>query len=338
MNKRRLIFFLKTVVLAAILGGVGRVIFNAWSDAAQKAGNAHVRLSLSSIDWRYGAIAVAGFCGVMLISGSVWRWLAWRMGDRSPTGRLLAAYTFSQMGKYIPGKIVLLLMRIERAGRFGMSAGVCTLSTLLENALYMISGGIVGMLAIDPVLKLLSPRIQPFVWPLAILVVIGLAIVCQPAIFYRGVGVLLKRMQRPPVAPEHRLGAGTLVLGVAGFVPCWICGGLALWATTCSLQPIPIGGALWFAGAFSLSAIIGMASPLPGGAGVREAVLGSAVLLQLMPLVGHDQAVLDASLVAVLQRVFQVLAELVLGASGAALTARRSPTACRVLEEQPTPG
>jgi len=44
--------------------------------------------------------------------------------------------------------VFLLLMRIERTGRLGMPARVCTLSTLLETALYMISGAIVGMLGI----------------------------------------------------------------------------------------------------------------------------------------------------------------------------------------------
>jgi uncharacterized membrane protein YbhN (UPF0104 family) len=323
VNKKRLIFLLKLAILLAILGFVGKFVYHAWNDIAEKTGNAHIHLTWSSVNWRFGFLAILGFCGVMLTSGFVWRGLAWKMGDRSPTLRALGAYTFSQMGKYVPGKIALLLMRIDRAGRFGMSAGVCTLSTLLENALYMISGGAVGMLAIDHVIKQLSPRIQPFVWPIAIAAVIGLAIICHPSVFYRLVGVLLKKMKRPPVAEEHRLKESVLALSGIAFVPCWICGGFALWATTCCLHSIPLTGSAWFAGAFSLSVIIGMASPLPGGTGIREAVLGATVLFQLTPLVGRDQAVLLAAIAAVLQRVFQLMAEVLLGILGGILTQKR---------------
>ncbi len=320
MNKKRVIFWVKLALLLAVLGYMGRVVDNAWVAwrvAANQPANAQLHLSFATIDWRFGILAVAGFCGVMLTSAFTWRFIAWRMGDRSPTGRMIGAYTFSQMGKYVPGKVALLLMRIDRAGRFGMTAEVCTLSTLLENALYMISGGMVGMLAIPHVVGELSPRVQPFVWPVAIAAVVGLALACQPAVFYGVVGIVLRKMKRPAIAAEHRLSAGMLGLCVVAFVPCWVCGGFALWASASCLHAIPIGDSLWFAGAFSLSVIIGMASLLPGGTGVREAVLGAAVALQLSPVIGHNGAVLVGTVAAILQRVFQLMAEVVLGVAGA---------------------
>lgn len=320
MNNKRLMFFLKLAILLAVLGYVAKVIYFAWRDASEK------HFSLRLIDWRFGLLAVLGFCGVMLTSGLTWRFLAWKMGDRSPTVRVLGAYTFSQMGKYVPGKVALLLMRIERAGRFGMSAGICTLATLLENALYMISGGLVGMLAIAHVVGELPTKIQPFIWPAAIGVVVMLAVACHPAVFYGLVGILLKKMKRPAMDPAHRLHAAVLALCVLAFVPCWICGGFALWASASCLHIIPLQDSVWFAGAFSLSVIVGMASLLPGGTGVREAVLGAAVALQMTPLVGHDQAVLLGALAAILQRIFQLIAELILGIAGAVLTRRSNQT------------
>ncbi len=148
MNKKA-ILILKMVAMLVVAAILAWQFYKAW--------HALAAMPKLVIDWRWGGIAILGFSASMLTSAIVWRLLAWNMGNRSPTLPLLAAYTFSQMGKYIPGKVGLLLMRIERAGRFGMSAQTCTLSTLLENALYMISGALVGLLAIVRIVAILDP-------------------------------------------------------------------------------------------------------------------------------------------------------------------------------------
>ena len=162
---RRFIFWIKVVVTLVIAAIVAWKLYDSWQKVAVKQ---------IAIDWRWGPLAVAGFSLSMLTSASVWRWLAGRMGARGPTLPLLASYTYSQMGKYIPGKVVLLWMRIERSGRFGMTPAACTLSTLLENALYMISGGLTGMLAIVRIASVNDPafaRYRPLLWPVTIAVV-----------------------------------------------------------------------------------------------------------------------------------------------------------------------
>ena len=78
-------------------------------------------------------------------------------------------------------------------------------------------------------------------------------------------------------------------------------------------------------GGIALSVIIGMASLLPGGAGIREAALGAAAALQFTAHgVPHAQAVLMGGAVAILQRIFQVIVEVLLGLVGMLLT-RSSP-------------
>jgi uncharacterized membrane protein YbhN (UPF0104 family) len=130
----------------------------------------------------------------------------------------------------------------------------------------------------------------------------------------------MKKMKKPPVAPEQRLRMRTLAAAVLAFLPCWFFGGMALWGAVCCVKYISPVDSWWFLGAFALSVIIGMASFLPGGIGMREAVIGAAVVIQLTPAVGHSQAVFYATVVAILQRLFQVVVELVLGVAGGALT------------------
>jgi glycosyltransferase 2 family protein len=318
MNKR-LVFWLKLVVLLVIAILVAWQLRKAWL----KVDAIHL-----VIDWRWGIVAFAGFCGSMLTSSLVWRFLTRRMGDRSPTLPLLASYTYSQMGKYIPGKVVLLLMRIERTSRFGMSPGTCTLSTLLENALYMISGGIIGMLAIVRIADEVKPQYRPLLWPVTLAAVAFLIAASSPPFFYGFVNRLLRKMKKPQISPGQRLSAPTLALAVIAFIPCWCFGGLAMWGSVrCidlsaqAIPPVPLLDCWWFAGAYALSVIIGMASLLPGGAGIREAALGAAATLQFVALgVPHPRAVFLGTAVAILQRIFQVLVEVTLGLAGLLLT------------------
>jgi hypothetical protein len=323
MNKR-LLFWLKFVLLVAVATVVGWQLRKAWL----KVGGLPF-----AIDWRWGLIALAGFSGSMLTSALVWRFLARRMGDRSPVLPLLASYTYSQMGKYIPGKVVLILMRIERASRFGMSPATCTLSTLLENALYMISGGLVGMTAIVRIAhEIPNPQTRLLLWPVTLAAVLLLVAACSPPVFYRLVNGLLRKMKKPEVPPQDRLRAPTLALAVIAFFPCWVFGGLAMWGSVrcvSAQHAIAFADCWWFAGAYALSVIIGMASLLPGGTFIREAVLGAAAAFQFAAVgVPHPQAVLLGTAVAVLQRLFQVLVEIALGLSGLAVT-RKSTSPLR---------
>ena len=311
MNQR-LLFWLKVALLVTVAGIIAWKLHAAWRDVANK----HL-----AIDWRWGAIALAGFTGSMLTSALVWRCLARRMGDRSPTFPLLASYTYSQMGKYIPGKVILLLMRIERAQRFGMAPAVCTLSTLLENALYMISGGLVGMLAIVRLAGDVDPKYRALLWPATIAGVLLLMAACAPPVFYGLFNRILRQMKRPEIPPQDRLAAATLALAVLGFIPCWLFGGLAMWGSCQCVHPVPLADCWWFAGAYALSVIIGMASLLPGGAGIREAVLLSAAALQFAAQgVEHSQALLLGTAVAILQRLFQLVVEMLLGLLGMLVT------------------
>ncbi len=310
--KGKWVFWLKVVILLAVAAIVAHQLHAAW----RKVDDMHL-----DIQWLWGAVALAGFSGSMLTSALVWRWLARKMGDRSPALPLLASYTYSQMGKYIPGKVILLLMRIERTSRFGMDPATCTLSTLLENALYMISGGLAGMLAIVRIADEVDPKYRVLLWPVTIAGVALLSAACAPPVFYGLVNRLLRKMKKAEVPPQDRLAAGTLALAVLAFIPCWLFGGLAMWGSCQCVHLVPLLDCWWFAGAFALSVIIGMASLLPGGAGIREAALGAAAALQFTALgVDHSRAILLGTAIAILQRIFQLLVEMFLGLGGMLLT------------------
>ncbi|MCL2641741.1 MAG: flippase-like domain-containing protein, partial [Phycisphaerales bacterium] len=137
------------------------------------------------------------------------------------------------------------------------------------------------------------------------------------------------KMKREEVALAEQLKVSALVGGVLGFLPCWIFGGLAMWASMRALCPdISLFENWWLAGAFALSVIIGMASFLPGGMGVRETVLGiAAAMIFRAAKIEPANAVILATVAAGLQRLFQIAAELIMGAFGATVTRKKNDQA-----------
>jgi glycosyltransferase 2 family protein len=311
--KKPWVTLIKLLLMAAILGMVGKYLYEAWHKTQTVA---------LHIDWHYAPLGIVGFCGSMLTSGLVWRWIASRMGDHHPTMPLLGAYTFSQMGKYIPGKVVLLLMRIERAGRFGMDPRTCTLATLLENFIYLISGGLAGLAGLAVYWKELRAEGYLWVLPVCGMGVAALISATHPLIFYRLMDAALKQFKRPPVDDAHRLGMPSLVSCVLMFLPCWAFGGLAFWASARCVYPLPAGSVVVLMAGFALGVIIGMVSLLPGGALVREAMMGFFLVIELTHAgLDHDTAIRYASVAVVLQRLFQLVVEAGLGIAGGLITA-----------------
>lgn len=294
--KTKLIFVAKLLILLGIIVPVAYQIHTQWGAITSHP---------VTLDWRFAPLALLGFGGVFLTSGLVWRWMAFRMHDRSPTLPLLGAYTFSQMGKYVLGKVVLLLMRLDRTNRVGMNPQVCVLSTLLENAMYMLSGGLVAALTL-----LFYVHDNPKLLVATVSLVGVLLVAFHPAIFYRLIDMGLRKLKYPPLPSSQRLPLSDLLLSLLLFLPCWACGGLALWASARCVAPalsfVHMGH---FPGVFALSVIGGMASVLPGGLGFREGVSG----LFLNPLIGFGPTLVAVAL----QRLFQIITEVTLGAWGA---------------------
>ena len=299
--KRTLILILKFVVMVAILGFVFFKLRHAWENV----GSYSVHL-----DWRFLLLIPLCFLGIMTTNALTWLWLARRMGDRSNTVPLLGAYVYSQLGKYAPGKVFLVIIRLGRTHRAGMTREVCLLSTLLENAMYTLSGGLVGALTL-----LVAARDHPFYIACCLVLITLLLCFFHPRIFFPVINLALKSMKRGPIPLNRRFALRDMIGAVIRFMPCWIFGGIALWASVRALHPIAFLEIVKLTGVFALSVSLGMFSLLPSGLGVRDGVQ----MLFLGPLLGIPQLVVVA--VAIL-RVVQIIVELSLAGIGGIVNSR----------------
>ena len=300
----------KWAVTVVVLWAVARHVLRTWADLRGQSQSIHFEPG-----WLIGS-------GLLYIAGLVacGRFFALIMrASPTPVGLLpaLRAYLVSHLGKYVPGKAMVVIVRAGLVVPFGARASTAAIATFYETLVMMASGGLIAAagLAMAPgsggpggldVIRFTIPAWGPVTLPLYRLaacasLAIGLALVfvTVPSIFSRlaaivslpipGVG-----MEAMPRFTEMLMARGLLWSAVG-----WIMLGLSQVAVVCAFVPagteslIVMGLLPVVIGSVALATVAGfLVAVLPGGLGVREGVLMSA----LAPAIGSDQAVI-ASLV-----------------------------------------
>lgn len=221
----------------------------------------------------------------------------------------LHAYFMGHLGKYVPGKALVLVIRIGLLKSREISIRLGVASVLLET-LTLMSVGAVLAAAITPFVLAHDRR-----WAVAAVVtaiVVGLPTI--PVLTRR----LIRRITGWKVAssPDRsgqqdlhvintRITARLLGKGWLASVACWIVLAWSMWATLRAIgvtSVAPIGGLPLMMAVVTLSIVAGFLSMLPGGMVVRD-----ALLFELLSSVCGEA---DALVAAVLWRLLSLVAEL----------------------------
>jgi hypothetical protein len=277
------------ILLAATLGAV------AWFLArnVDRLRSFDVRL-----DARLIAGAYAAFTAAYIVRFLVWLRLTAAMRLSIPPARAARAYFLSMLGRYVPGKLGLTLVRIE-AYR-GHSAGSVILATAIELVCSISAALVLAFIGLAS-----SPVSLPggLTW-LSIACVLPLAALLSPPVTRR-VAAALSRRDPAAAAP---IPGGRAMMSLVGLytLPGFL-HGLGLFLIIRSLAEIPLSHYLAVTGAYYAASLIGLAAFFaPGGIGVREGIL----FLVLPAFAGREAAVLAA----VIARTATLASELTLAA------------------------
>jgi hypothetical protein len=300
--KRTTIAAVKAVVAVVVLWAVGRHVLRTWNDLADR----RVTLRFEPA-WlaASGLLYLAGLSAYGVFYERILR------ASATPIRIVpaLRAYLVSHLGKYVPGKAMVVVMRAGMAVPFGARASTAAIATFYETLVMMAAGGLVAaagfaMAGDSDRVSFVLPGWGPVELPIYRLAAIsslglGLAflVVVAPTVFGRLAGLI--SLPIPGVGPEAlpRLSGRLLVQGLVWSSIGWILLGLSQLAVvramdgaaTASLpafERVPV-----ITAAVALATVAGfVVAVMPGGLGVREGVLMSA----LAPALGHDRAVVAA--------------------------------------------
>ncbi|MDR0869761.1 MAG: flippase-like domain-containing protein [Planctomycetaceae bacterium] len=312
--KKRLILLAKILIVLAVAVWVGWELYKSWDKASQLNWKPDILwLTLSGIFYIIGYAPAAVF----------WRYAMVSLGQKPNWYETFRAYYIGHLGKYIPGKAMVVIMRSGMLDPARTRMSVAAAAVFLETLTMMASGAFLAA-----VILVVWFRSIPYGNYLTILA-LGAMLVSGLPVFPPVFRILAKKLgvgKNDPDIDEKLAGLKwtTLLTGWLLMLPAWTFLGLGLWATVrgIGIDPGTLSETLpRFTLAATLSIVLGFVAMIPAGAGVREfaaAQILVAFFAELlirndpgMPVQDAQQlAALQAILVAAVQRGVSILAEL----------------------------
>lgn len=307
-------------VKLAIKGVVGPLVIVAvvlhairtWRDLGSRGESIHVAPGL------FAAAVGLYVLGLVPLGVYYWRVLA---ASPTPIGPYAAirAYLISHLGKYVPGKALVVVMRAGLSAEAGARGATAAFATLYETLVMMAAGGLVaavgfgwGSVGSVPVPVMGSGRTVAVPLPfLGLGLGLAFLVVVAPRVFPRLAGAA--RIPFPGVGPDAlpRVSGRLLAEGMGLSAVSWTLLGLSQVAILGAIGVTDLPRSAWATAVASvaLATVAGFVVPIsPGGLGVREVVLWTA----LGSAVDQDRAVVAALVLRLAWVVGEVLAASIL--------------------------
>ncbi|NWF93582.1 MAG: flippase-like domain-containing protein [Syntrophaceae bacterium] len=203
----------------------------------------------------------------------IWAWylITVKLGIAISIRETLETWFYSQLGKYLPGKVWLLLGRFYFYRSKGKSKEMISVALYLETATMVMAAGILFLVSLlyFPEMKLDSLRGQ-FWWVSLPLLLIFISL--HPKVLQKVLNGFLVLFKKEPLSlPISYADAFRIILIC---VLSWVIGGAGFYLFVDSVFPVSYDQALFLTGSLAFSSILGLiAFFAPGGLGVREGAL-----------------------------------------------------------------
>ncbi|MER3416287.1 MAG: hypothetical protein C4297_08775 [Gemmataceae bacterium] len=285
---------LRWALTALVLAGAGWALAEPLAEAMQKS---HV--------WSLPWLTVAAGAYLVGVAFSAWYWhiVLRALGQRPRLWTLVRAYYIGHLGKYVPGKALVVVIRAALVRSEAVQVTPAVVAVFYETLTCMASGALLGLLV------LLWLDSWPPVGGWVAVLVLAVLFPVIPGVFNAAVRWLTRPFAGPDCDSWARLHYGHLLVGLLLCAVSWVLWGGSAWAVLrgCSEQQLPIP-AEWTllcrcVAAVSLATVAGFVIPTPAGLGTREWVL----MELLAPTVGQASAALTAVLVRVTWIVAEIL-------------------------------
>jgi uncharacterized membrane protein YbhN (UPF0104 family) len=305
VSKKQLFAIIKILIALVVFGLVGRELYKSWN-------------AIQQIQWNpnYFLLTLAGICyAVAYIPSAIyWRYTMQTLGQNPGVYETFRAYYIGHLGKYVPGKAMVLIIRSGLLNHEKTKITVAAASVFLETMTMMAVGGFVaGAIGV-----IWFRQHEHIVEHGTLLMFLTLGFLCctvlpiVPPVFH----FAAKKCRIELEGLRFR----TLAIGWMLNIPVWIMLGVSLWLTMTGLgfgmkTPSIMTELSFCTLAISGSMVIGFASMLPGGFGSRELAL---IFMLTLFFTTHRLEGVEpeaaAIAIATIQRVISILSELAVSA------------------------
>lgn len=281
----RLLWIARILIIVAVVWGIRRAIINAQAEFAAE------EFNWQGIRWWWLVIGGLVYCLGLLPMAFFWRRILLTLGQDVRFLPLLRAYYIGHLGKYVPGKAMVVVLRTGLLQEVGLNTAVVAVSVVIETLTMMAVGACLAAVAL-----LIRFRGEQKLQLLAIGMMLATVIPTLPPVLKAAVRTLRRTNEETTAALQRyswrAVGHGWLLCSIG-----WVSLAASLWAVLKSIPVAdPLPGAITTAttslAAVTLAMVAGFLSLLPGGVGVREWVLNELLVTQFGSIVALFSAVL----------------------------------------------
>lgn len=300
--KKRLLAVIKLAIIGVVLWAVGDTL---WEGL--------VTLCRDGWQMRWPWVILAGviYLAGLLPAGLFWWRVLWVLGQRTRFLDTMRAYYIGHLGKYVPGKAMVVVLRAGLLQPGGARVSVAAAAVFFET-LTMMAVGAFWAAAILAVWF----RGHWALCAVAIGLMLAAGVPTLPPLFRRL--AKLARVAKSDPETQRKLddiGYGTLATGWVMMTICWGMLALSLWATLKAMGIEGLDVILDFpryVASVSLAMVAGFLSLIPGGLFVRDGILAELIEPYFQQVTTPLPADVTAGLSAVLLRIVWLVAELVI--------------------------
>ena len=226
-----------------------------------------------------------------------------------PTG--LRAYFISQYGKYIPGKVWVILIRVVMLGASPKDKRIVGVTATYETLTSMAAGAILGAILIPALnIDLSEFGVKNHTLFIVAAVPIGIGLV------HRLIVGIARRKAGPDGPPIRNMNLLVLARGFVQAASGWFLLGLSLWMTMQAVRPEPVtftwDDLLRLTAVISFAYVLGfIALFLPGGAGLREFALATLLARELVTTMPQPIALGLSVVIALILRLIWTAVEVI---------------------------
>jgi len=261
--KKTLRMSLKVLLILVIFYFLGRALYRDWKQIDFR--ELHFNIGLL-------VLSIICLCGHFLLFVVGWKMILKELGISLPFSKALRIIFYSELGKYLPGKIWTFTGRMYFCQKVGIPNSKTFVSMVLELALTVLSGILIFLISL-----LFSSRFKMDINPfLLVIVAVLILMMIHPKILVRIINFFLRLLKKEPI--EIGLNFSQIFIMTAYYCIIWFCFGIAFYFLINSVTFIIPSKIPILTGSFAISSTIGVVALFaPAGLGVREAIL--AVLL-----------------------------------------------------------
>ncbi|MGD0917284.1 MAG: lysylphosphatidylglycerol synthase domain-containing protein [Thermodesulfobacteriota bacterium] len=282
---------LKWIIVIAIFIFLGKMVWGNWNQVRD-----------TPFTLQPFSFILSTFLFVFSYFIQIWAWylITLKLKIAISFRETLESWLYSQLGKYLPGKVWLLLSRFYFYEARGKSKKSISVALYFETVTIIAAAGLIFLVAL-----IFHREIWPFYswrqwgWPV-LLFLLGFVFL-HPRVLQKILNWVLVQFKREPVSLSISYADILGILFVC--ILSWLVGGVGFYLFIDSVYPVAPQYVLFLTGALAISGTLGLIAIFaPSGLGVREGVL--VYLLSFM------MATPVAVIISILTRIWMTLIEI----------------------------